>query len=113
MLRWGQGSKITWACRMAREHADTAGAGHAVTPIAGEHPPASFGTQVLAHIRLMRPYAWLWFDGLPSLVLYTLLLPGHRSLAHYLLGLLAGICADAGITTLNDICDIDTDRASS
>ena len=68
---------------------------------------------MLAHIRLMRPYAWLWFDGLPSLVLYTLLLPGHRSLAHYLLGLLAGICADAGITTLNDICDIDTDRASS
>ena len=61
----------------------------------------------------MRPYAWVWFDALPSFVLYTLLRPTSKGMGHYLIGLLAGICADAGVTTLNDVCDIRTDRIST
>jgi 4-hydroxybenzoate polyprenyltransferase len=60
----------------------------------------------------MRPYAWLWFDTLPALVLLGLLAPPSLELAHVLAGLFAIICADASVTTLNDVYDVETDRLS-
>jgi 4-hydroxybenzoate polyprenyltransferase len=66
-----------------------------------------------AHIRLMRPYAWLWFDTLPAIVMYSLLAPAPVDPRRFFTGLLAIICADASVTTLNDVCDVETDRASA
>ena len=63
------------------------------------------------HLRLTRPYAWLWFDLLPASVLLLLLdtpLPA-KTVGVWLLAI---VLADAGGSTLNDVCDVETDRAS-
>lgn len=60
----------------------------------------------------MRPYSMLWFVTVPSVTM-ALWLRGPtiqiQTLAPLLVSLLL---ADAGLTTLNDICDVGTDRAS-
>ena len=69
-------------------------------------------SRLLGHLRLTRPYAWLWFDLLPASVL-LLLLDADLSVHAWLVFLVAIVLADAGGSTLNDVCDVETDRASA
>jgi len=69
--------------------------------------------RVRAHVRIARPFTWLWFDVLPGATLVSLLEPASPSpwaLATFLVGV---VLADAGVTTLNDVCDVETDRRST
>jgi 4-hydroxybenzoate polyprenyltransferase len=70
------------------------------------------GDRLLAHIRLMRPYAWLWFDLLPASTLIVLLAPSGLTIRRLAAFLLAVVLADSGVSTLNDVCDVETDRRS-
>jgi 4-hydroxybenzoate polyprenyltransferase len=72
----------------------------------------TIGSKVVGHIRLMRPYAWLWFDAVPLTIIFLLLDPEKTSPVRFLLALLSVLCTDSGITTLNDVYDVETDRAS-
>ncbi len=61
----------------------------------------------------MRPWAWLWFDVLPAGTLLLLLDPVEALSPGRLAAFLGGVVlADAGVSTLNDICDVETDRLS-
>jgi 4-hydroxybenzoate polyprenyltransferase len=63
-------------------------------------------------VRLTRPYSLLWFVATP-VVTMALWLRGTAIPLHTLVYLLLSfLLADAGLTTLNDISDRDTDRAS-
>lgn len=65
------------------------------------------------HLRLMRPYAWLWFDLLPAATLILLLDPVRLGAGRLAAFLVAVVLADSGVSTLNDLCDVETDRRSS
>jgi 4-hydroxybenzoate polyprenyltransferase len=58
---------------------------------------------IRGHVRLMRPYAWLWFDLLPAATLILLLEPVGLGLGRLIAFLLAVVLADAGVSTLNDL----------
>lgn len=62
-------------------------------------------------VRLTRPYSGLWFVAAP-VVTMALLLRGTALPLKLVYLLLSLSLADAGLTTLNDISDRDTDRAS-
>jgi 4-hydroxybenzoate polyprenyltransferase len=74
--------------------------------------PPPYRVRLANRLRLMRPYSLLWFVSAPVVTMALWLrgpaLPLH-ALAPLLLSLLLG---DAGLTTLNDIADVHTDRAS-
>lgn len=73
----------------------------------------SLAARVHGHVRLMRPYAWLWFDVLPAGTLLLLLDPVDTLAPGSLAAFLGGVVlADAGVSTLNDVCDVETDRLS-
>jgi 4-hydroxybenzoate polyprenyltransferase len=60
-----------------------------------------------------RAYAWLWWDMLPSIAIALWLHESNVPIGS-LVGVIAVlILADAGMATLNDVCDLDTDRASA
>jgi 4-hydroxybenzoate polyprenyltransferase len=63
-------------------------------------------------LRLMRPYSMLWFVTVPVLTMALWLRGPAVPLPRLALLLLSLMLADAGLTTLNDICDVETDRAS-
>lgn len=64
------------------------------------------------HVRLARPYSLLWFVSVP-VVTMALWLRGPAVPAQSLVLLILSFSlADAGLTTLNDISDRSTDRAS-
>lgn len=71
------------------------------------------GTSWLAHIKLMRPYAWLWFDALPVAGLYLLLSPAKPSWVTLLLTVFVCVLLDSAATTLNDIHDRMSDMLST
>jgi len=63
-------------------------------------------------VRLMRPYSMLWFVVVPAVTM-ALWLRGPAVSPQALTSLvLSFVLADAGLTTLNDILDVSTDRAS-
>jgi 4-hydroxybenzoate polyprenyltransferase len=67
---------------------------------------------VAGHVRLMRPYSMLWFVVVPAVTM-ALWLRGPAVRLQVLVPLvLSFLFADAGLTTLNDILDVHTDRAS-
>ena len=65
------------------------------------------------HLALMRPWNWVWFDVFPASVLSLLLAPASIRLGEFALFLAAVMAADAGVNTLNDLCDVETDRRST
>lgn len=73
----------------------------------------SRSARIWGHIALMRPYAWLWFDLLPASVLILLLHPTSPSPYRLLAFLIGIVLADSGVSTLNDLCDVETDRSST
>ena len=56
--------------------------------------------KIHAHIKLMRPFAWLWFDALPVAVLYALFNPINFSVLNLFGLIVLCILIDAGATTL-------------
>jgi 4-hydroxybenzoate polyprenyltransferase len=67
----------------------------------------------LETVRLIRPYSFLWFVAVPVTTM-AVWLRGHDLQVLELVGLIAALAlADTGLTTWNDICDRETDRASS
>ena len=68
---------------------------------------AAFGA-----LRLARPAQLIWLDVCLSLAIFVGV-SGHMPGWHYMWFVLAAVLADAGACTLNDIGDLDTDRAST
>jgi 4-hydroxybenzoate polyprenyltransferase len=76
-------------------------------------PARSTPRRIIALLIEARPYSWLWSDIAP-LAAMGLWLAGPHPPVWDLLGVIAALVLTEGaMTTLNDICDIDTDRASS
>jgi 4-hydroxybenzoate polyprenyltransferase len=72
----------------------------------------SYRVGLVSHVRLMRPYSMLWFVAVPAVTM-ALWLRGPAVPLQTLVSLiLSFVLADAGLTTLNDILDVNTDRAS-
>lgn len=65
---------------------------------------------LLGHIKLMRPFAWVWFDGFPAAALFALITGGFSTAT--LTAIFVLILIDSAATTLNDVFDIATDRVS-
>jgi 4-hydroxybenzoate polyprenyltransferase len=63
-------------------------------------------------VRLTRPYSLLWFVVVPVVTMALWLRGPATPLPTLALLVLSLLLADAGLTTLNDISDVDTDRAS-
>lgn len=71
------------------------------------------GETWIAALRLCRPYSLLWFVCLPTIAMSLWLAQAPIDLRRLSLLIAACALADAGLTTWNDICDIETDAVSS
>ena len=91
----------------------TTAGGAVETGGAVEAPRAGTGERIAAAVRMCRPYSLLWFVSLPTATMALWLGDGSVDVTRLLLLIAAFALADAGLTTWNDICDIETDRASS
>jgi 4-hydroxybenzoate polyprenyltransferase len=69
-------------------------------------------TALWDRVRLTRPYSRLWFVATPVVTMALLLRGTALPLQTLVYLLLSFSLADAGLTTLNDISDRDTDRVS-
>ncbi|UCC92453.1 MAG: prenyltransferase [Thermoplasmata archaeon] len=73
---------------------------------------ASLAGKVMGHIRLARPAQLIWLDICLSLCIFVGIV-GEMPPAFYLWFVLTAVLIDAGACTLNDIGDLDSDRAST
>ncbi len=73
---------------------------------------STFTGKVMGHIRLARPAQLIWLDLCLSLCIFVGI-TGHMPPSHYLWFILTAVLIDAGACTLNDIGDLDSDRAST
>jgi len=80
---------------------------HLVDPRKG-----TFVGKVVGHIRLARPAQLIWLDICLSLCIFVGIV-GHMPPAFYLWFVLTAVLIDAGACTLNDIGDLDSDKAST
>lgn len=72
----------------------------------------SYRVRLSNRVRLMRPYSMLWFVSVPVVTMACWLRGAAVPLQSLVPLLLSFLLADAGLTTLNDIIDVGTDRAS-
>ncbi|NIP35985.1 MAG: hypothetical protein GWN18_13555, partial [Thermoplasmata archaeon] len=68
--------------------------------------------KVIGHIRLARPAQLIWLDICLSLCIFVGIV-GDMPPAFYLWFVLTAVLIDAGACTLNDIGDLDSDKAST
>jgi 4-hydroxybenzoate polyprenyltransferase len=68
--------------------------------------------RVAAHIRAMRPYSLVWFVAAPIATMALWLQQDSLSIRRLAMLIATFALTDAGLTTLNDICDRETDRCS-
>jgi len=73
---------------------------------------STFLGKLIGHIRLARPAQLIWLDICLSLCIFVGI-TGHMPASHYLWFVLTAVLIDAGACTLNDIGDLDSDRAST
>jgi 4-hydroxybenzoate polyprenyltransferase len=94
--------------RTAGQGADDAGFDwHLVDP-----RRATLVGKVVGHIRLARPAQLIWLDICLSLCIFVGIV-GQMPPAFYLWFVLTAVLIDAGACTLNDIGDLDSDKAST
>ena len=68
--------------------------------------------KVVGHIRLARPAQLIWLDICLSLCIYVGIV-GEMPTSFYLWFVLTAVLIDAGACTLNDIGDLESDKAST
>jgi 4-hydroxybenzoate polyprenyltransferase len=73
---------------------------------------SSYRVRLADRVRLTRPYSLLWFVLAPVVTMALWLRGPLIALPTVALPALSLLLADAGLTTLNDIADVGTDRAS-
>jgi 4-hydroxybenzoate polyprenyltransferase len=77
-------------------------------------PAATPGPQrLVAAVQMARPYSLLWFVTVPTATMAVWLGHGQVRVGELARLIVAFACTDAGLTTWNDVCDLDTDRYSS
>ena len=73
---------------------------------------ATLAGKVVGHIRLARPAQLIWLDVCLSLCIFVGI-TGHMPAGFYLWFVLTAVLIDAGACTLNDIGDLESDKAST
>ncbi len=87
--------------------------GHQLAPPVGSQRGVGAWRTTRNLARTARPYSIVWFVAVPAITMGLWMRGTEVPVTDLLVWIVAGVCADSGMTTLNDICDVDTDRLST